>query len=90
MEKFEFDLEQARYELENIENLISVFWDFFSEGRPIGNPPDKCETFLFVQKSETYESVIITVWDKIRKIRADMETAIDRTCEKSRKGGEVA
>ncbi len=90
MAKFEFDLESAKAELERAENLLSVFLGFFSEERPIGNPPDKSAVIWFVKNCEIYESVIGACLDKLRKLSADMETAIDKACKENRKGGEVA
>lgn len=89
--KFEFDLESAEQELENTENLISVFFGFFNEERPVGKKIDTAEASWFVTQCKIYESVINAAWDKIRKLRADMEIAIEKQySESEKKGGEAA
>lgn len=90
MANFEFDLEIAEYELKNVENLLSVFFDFFNEERPFGEKIDPTEAIWFTDRCKTYESVINAAWNKIRKIRADMETAIEQHYHESKKGGEAA
>lgn len=90
MAKNEFDLEQAEYELDNVEDLLSVFWGFFNEERPFGEKADTAEAIWFVKRCKIYESVINAAWDKVRKLRIDMETAIEKQYSESRKkGGEA-
>ena len=90
MAKFEFDLESAECELENVENLLSVFFGFFNEERPFGKKIDATKALYFVDQCKTYESVLHAAWDKIREVRADMETAIEQYYHESKKGGEAA
>lgn len=90
MANFNFDLESTECELENIENLISVFWGFFNEERPFGEKIDKTEALYFVKSCKIYDSVINAAWDKIRAIRAEMEAAIEQQYRESKKGGEAA
>lgn len=35
MANFNFDLEAAEYELDNVENLLSVFWGVFQRGASV-------------------------------------------------------
>ena len=84
---FEFDLESAECELEDVENLLSVFFGFFNEERPFGKNIDAAAAFWFVNQCEIYKSVLNAAWDKIRKLRTDMEAV---TCGEVKKGGEVA
>lgn len=90
--KIEFDLEQAEVELDNAADLLAVFWGFFSEERPFGEDPDTAAALWFVHQCKIYESVVNAAWDKVRKVRADMEAAIENQyCEaKQKKGGEAA
>lgn len=90
--KFEFDLEQAEVELNYVEDLFSVFWGFFVEERPFGEEVDVAAALWFIHSCKTYESVINAAWDKVRKVRADMEAAIERHYleAKQKKGGEAA
>ncbi len=91
MANFDFDLENAENELDDVEKLISVFLGFFDEERPFGEKPDTTEALVFVHNCETYESVIHAGFDKIRRLHADMETAIEKYFSESKKeGGEVA
>ncbi len=87
MANFEFDLENAEYELENVENLLSVFFGFFNEERPFGEKIDPTKAIWFTARCKTYESVINAAWDKVHKLRADMEAV---TCGENKKGGEAA
>lgn len=90
MAKFEFDLESAEYELETIEDLFSVFWGFFNEERPFGEKIDTIASSLFVNQCKTYESVLNAAWDKVRRVRADMEAAINKGyLERRKNGGEA-
>lgn len=59
MAKFEFDLESAECELNNVENLLSVFWGFFNEERPFGKELNTAAALWFVQSCKPYESVIL-------------------------------
>lgn len=90
MAKFDFDLETAEYELEIIDDLLSVFLGFFEE-RPEEN--DILAARLFVSQCKIYESVLVAAWDKLKAIRGDMKTAIAKYFEKEKlkkKGGDVA
>ncbi len=88
--KFEFDLEQAENELESIEDLLSVFFGFFVEERPFGEV-DTTSALWFVHQCKTYESVVNAARDKVRKVRADMEAAIENHYHgENTKGGEAA
>lgn len=90
--KFEFDLEQAEMELDNVEDLLSVFFGFFVEERPFGKKADATSALWFVDQCKIYESVVNAAWDKVRKVRADMEAAIDSHYReaKQKKDGEAA
>lgn len=46
----------------------------------------------FVNQCRIYESVINATWDKVRKVRADMEAAIEKYYReaKQKKGSEAA
>ncbi|MCH5204295.1 MAG: hypothetical protein J1F03_06075 [Oscillospiraceae bacterium] len=77
MARFEFDLEMAEQALDDVANLLSVFWGFFNEERPLFEDPDAFKARWFVQGCKTYESVLTAAWDKVRDVRADMEAAID-------------
>lgn len=92
MANFEFDLEQAEQALDNAEDLLSVFWGFFAEERPFGEEVDVAAALWFIQSCKTYESVVNAAWDKVRKVRADMEAAIESHYReaKQKKGGEAA
>lgn len=88
--KFEFDLEDAELELDNVDNLLSVFWGFFYEERPFGEKSNAAMNTWFVKRCKIYESVINAAWDKVRKLLIDMETAIEKQYSESRKkGGEA-
>lgn len=89
MANFNFDLETAEYELENIENLLSVFWGFFNEERPLEEKANTTAACLFVTQCKTYESVFVAAWDKVQAIREDMETAIKKQYG-SKKDGDAA
>lgn len=84
MAKNEFNFEQAMVALNNADDLISVFLDFFTEERPLYEVSDTADARLFVQRCEPYESVILAVWEKVRKVCADMEHFIS-----AKKGGEA-
>lgn len=90
--KFEFDLEQAETELDNVEDLLSVFWGFFAEERPFGKEVNTVSALWFINQCKTYESVVNAAWDKVRKLRADMEAAIEKHYHEAgqKKGGEAA
>lgn len=90
--KFEFDLEQAEAELNNVEDLLAVFWGFFNEERPFGEEANAAAALWFVHQCKTYESVVNAAWDKVRKVRADMEAAIEKQYREAeqKKGGEAA
>lgn len=91
MEKFEFDLEEAEQELDNVENLLSVFWGFFNEERPLEEELNTTAALWFVQSCKPYDSVILAAWDKIRKLHAEMESAINNHYHGDKqKGGEAA
>lgn len=91
MAKFEFDLEEAENELDNVENLFSVFWGFFNEERPIEDNIDANSAEVFVRGCKPYESVLNAAWDKVRCLRANMEAAIEKHYHsKKSKGGEAA
>ena len=96
MAKFEFDLEQADVALENAENLLSIFWNFFCIERPAGEAkPDSTEVLWFVRNCKTYESVLNTALEKINAVHADIMVAIekyfaDEKKKSDKKGGEVA
>ena len=91
MAKFEFDLEQAEQALDDVTNLLSVFWGFFNEERPLFEDPDTFKARWFVQGCKTYESVLNAAWDKVREVHADMEAAINKHYHKdNKKGGEAA
>lgn len=77
MAKNEFDLEQAEYELDNVEDLLSVFWGFFNEERPFGEKADTAAAIWFVKRCKIYESIINAAWDKVRSVRAEMMSAIN-------------
>lgn len=89
MANFEFDLEQAEMELNNVDNLLSVFWGFFNEERPLGKA-DTVANSYFVESCKTYESVINAAWDKVRQVRANMEAAIEKRYSSPKNGGEAA
>lgn len=89
--KFEFDLEQAEQELDDVENLLSVFWGFFNEERPLDEKANTAAALWFVRGCRIYDSVINAAWDKIRKVRVEMESAIESHYHgENRKGGEAA
>lgn len=91
MAKFEFDLEQAEMALDDVENLLSVFWGFFAEERPSDENAEFTEALWFAQSCKPYESVLNAAWDKVRQVRAEMEAAINKGYIESRKkGGEAA
>lgn len=91
MAKFEFDLEQAEMALDDAENLLAVFWGFFAEERPSDENAELTEALWFAQSCKPYESVLNAAWDKVRKVRADMEATIEQQYRESKKkGGEAA
>lgn len=91
MAKFEFDLEQAEIALDDVDDLLSVFWSFFVEERPFGDKVDTAAALWFVDRCGIYESVINAAWDKVRRVRAEMEAAINKGyIESKKKGGEAA
>lgn len=49
MAKFEFDLEEAEQGLDNVENLLSVFWGFFNEERPLEEELNTTGTLVCAQ-----------------------------------------
>lgn len=67
----DFNIENADCELDDVENLLSVFWKFFDQACP-----DTASVARFMQNRNTYGSLFNAAWDKIRLIHADMITAI--------------
>ena len=84
MARFEFDLETAEQALDDVANLLSVFWGFFNEERPLFEDPDAFKARWFVQGCKTYESVLTAARDKVRDVRADMEAAIEKHYHKDK------
>lgn len=68
------------------------FGGFFNEERPFGEKVDTTAALWFVHSCKTYESVINAAWDKVCKVRADMNSAIEKQYReaKQKKGGEAA
>lgn len=91
MARFEFDLEDAVQELDDAENLLSVFWGFFNEERPFGKKIDATHATLFVEQCKLYDSVMRAAWGKVRSLRTEMESAIENHYHgDNQKGGEAA
>lgn len=97
MANFDFDLETAELKLECINNLLGVFLEFWEEECPLGETIDKYDrdhvlsALIFTARSHQFESLIRAAKDKVFELRKDMETAIEKYFNESKKeGGEVA
>ena len=78
MAKCKLDLEQVESVLRDTENLLAVFWWFFAEERPDEEKYDPAAALWFLQSCKPYESVLNAAWDKVRQVRTDVNTAIEK------------
>lgn len=76
MTDFNFNIENADCELDDVEHLLTVFWEFFDQERPAGDPANIATALKFIQDCGIYGSLLDAAWDKIRAIHAEMVTAI--------------
>lgn len=94
MAKFEFDLEQAVLELECVNNLLSVYREFFYDECPEAENctnEEKIDAFLFAARSRHFFSLIDASQDKIIAMRKEMAAAIEQQYRESKKkAGEAA
>lgn len=95
---FDFDLENAAIELEEVNNLLGIFNEFVGEECPekdARNHDAVLAAVIFADRHHSFWSLIKTAQDKIIAMHNEMEAAIekcfaDKKKEAAKKGGDAA
>lgn len=98
---FDFDLEYAVYELEQLDDLLCVFNEFVGDELPTKNEdglPPEMDAQLFCNALGRYCSLTVIAQNLLRKIHQGMTEAIDTQLRSRRekkeadkkKGGDAA
>ncbi len=97
MANFDFDLETAELALENINNLLCIFLEFYENECPLEKDFSKygkdyeLSAMVFADRSHQFESLVRAARDKVFELHKDMDAAIKNYFNESKKeGGEVA
>lgn len=92
MARFDFDLENARHELGQANDLLEIFSEFCEEECP-SKPQnaDSASAVWFASRIMQYKSLVDAAQSKIVAMTEVMNTAIENYyAEKKAKGGDVA
>ena len=84
MINFNFDLESAQYELECVDNLLSIYQDFYAEECPNRNDKDDWKALSFANRAHMFETAIDTAVDKLQAVIKSMDIAIEQHYNKGK------
>lgn len=81
-----FNLEDAQIELEQVNNLLSIFSEFCNDECPSESEVSKLPAMVFCSRIQSRLSLIFAAQDKIIQLAGQMDTAVKSYCE-AKKGG---
>lgn len=74
-----FDFESRAIELEQAENLISVYLEFVDEECPRTEKYTRdaaCAAYTYAERTEMFASILRAAWDTIHKVKEDMNKEV--------------
>lgn len=94
MARFNFDLESAEIELEEVNDLLCIYQEFFENECP---QEDECgedaelSARIFAERSYQFRTLIYAAQDKLSRLRKKMKSAIESHFHgDEQKGGDAA